>query len=390
MKKSIKILISLGTFASVITLPLIAASCGNSKGKDMDGKTEDKDKGKDKKEPDMDKKGPTTAELQEKLNKATFTYNSEFTNVNNFAIDKISISETDFTIQKDSAKSNFINYKDKGVLVQLTTLNKNREFLVYIKFMLSNTNKTVGTVITKQEFDKQKELNDKIKAVKFKYDEKIEKNKMFDFKKLTIVGIDGFSIDETKSTYYLTEIFLYAKVTIKNSDVQAEYYVKLEFNKNKPESINVQAQEFDNGIKGINIQKREILGILNSSGAPEDEKAKLREKINAALSLRELAKLREEITNSRIKYNLLDLIKGLESKNKNKYDEFVNLINKSKNENDLSPIYQYFIAEKFKILDFAKENDDKTKIINAKTFDELYKLEEEIKKKMSNTMKPTS
>ncbi|QJG66541.1 variable surface lipoprotein [Mycoplasma phocoeninasale] len=398
MKKLTKIMISIGSIASVLTLPLVAAACNNTDNPKPNPNPNNPNPAPNPMPQPMPEPNPklTEEQIKNKLNAATFTYNKSITDAKEFSIQNIAISDKEFMILSDMTKSNFIVKNEKEAQVELKVSIENKEYTIYVKFTIDTTNKATGAIIQKDEFDKTKAELDKIKNVQFEFKNKITKleNYNFNFKDLIISNLQGFSIDTDDFTYFFTDTHLNARITIKNdSNIKSTHYVIFKLEENKPKSSNIELSLFEKGMKlTLDIQKRETLGLINSILASNSIKDMYRQKLNALKETDKVYKLRGEIINLRVKFGILSTIEGLEKRSPSKYNEFKNFIEtKWKSDKDSGQIFAYLASElsRVKKLDLTKKFEKMLDFEHIKSFKMLYEIEDKINEelKMMNMMK---
>ncbi|MBN0970873.1 variable surface lipoprotein [Mycoplasma phocoeninasale] len=246
MKKSTKLMISLGSIASVISLPLIAASCGGTK--------------KENPKPD----NPELKEVQDSLNNVTV----DVTNKNKLAS----------TVQKNEVT---IAGKIVGFTFTVESITANDtagELTVVVKSTKGQTSAT--KTLTINGFKKQNNQNgggnqgddgQKPSPTPETEQEKLAKKITFDYKgtindtvanfdttKIILGKNDGFDIEKSQivvkkkigpalSIFPSNETFAIVKLVLKKENKMFDFYVKFQTKKDNPVGIQVLKSEFDSG-----------------------------------------------------------------------------------------------------------------------------------------------
>ncbi|WP_169580356.1 variable surface lipoprotein [Mycoplasma phocoeninasale] len=245
MKKSTKLMISLGSIASVISLPLIAASCGGTK------------------KEDPKPNNPELKEVQDSLNNVTVSVTDKNKLPN-------AVQVADVTI---GGKVDGFTYVVEG----LTPNNTTGELTIRVKSSKGQVSATRDLKISgftrenSQNGDNQGDNGQKpsptpeteqeklAKKITFGYNGTINETVTdFDNTKITLGKNDGFNIDRSKtvlrkntglsnSIFPTRQTFAIAKLTLTKENKIFDFYVKFQTKQNNPVGIQVLKTEFDDG-----------------------------------------------------------------------------------------------------------------------------------------------
>ncbi|WP_211305583.1 variable surface lipoprotein [[Mycoplasma] phocae] len=271
MKKSTKLMISLGSIASVITLPLVAAACNNTKPEPTpapkpepkpepaptpkpEPKPEPAPTPKPEPKPEPKPKPAPTPETKEEFEKiAKFSYIGSLSD--KFETEKVKLNNVSgykFEVKDTKNDTKLTGEKFYVSKIQIKKENSALTFDAYVEFIGLSANNVQAKFVDKAMYDNlvKAELATELAKAEFSYKGTIAKLADFNKANLQIAKVNGFTLDSNSivsknKTSQPNEVLV--KIVVKHGDITFDdIYVKFAVGPTaNPKATKIEKTEFD-------------------------------------------------------------------------------------------------------------------------------------------------